>query len=60
MNLFALVTLPFLFIIFLMPQYGIPYLIKLELGLGGAALVILLVMHKTGMLGSKSSGSSAS
>ncbi len=53
MNLFALLTLPLIFIIFLMPQYGLMYLLKIEAAFGVGMFVIIFVLHKLKYFGPK-------
>ncbi len=53
MNLFALLSLPLLFLIFLMPKYGLGFLFKAELLMGAAMFLIIFVLHKIKYFGSK-------
>ncbi|MCG8635410.1 MAG: hypothetical protein MI863_16375 [Desulfobacterales bacterium] len=53
MNLFCLLSLPLLFLIFLMPKYGLGFLLKAELLMGGAMFLIMFVCHKLKYFGPK-------
>ncbi len=51
MNLFALVTMPLLFLVFLMPQYGLAFLLKMELVTGVLLLVTIFILHRVKYFG---------
>ena len=51
MNLFALLTLPLVFLIFLMPQYGLAFLLKLELGMALAFGLAIFILHRVKYFG---------
>lgn len=53
MNIFALLTLPLLFLIFLMPKYGLAYLLKVEVVFGIIMFLAIFVLHKLKYFGPK-------
>ncbi len=53
MNIFALLTLPLLFLIFLMPKYGLAYLLKVEVIFGIIMFLTIFVLHKLKYFGSR-------
>ncbi|MCG8564956.1 MAG: hypothetical protein MI747_07725 [Desulfobacterales bacterium] len=51
MNLFALLSLPLILLVFLMPQYGLLFLLTLESAMALVVFVTLYILHRVGYFG---------